>query len=89
MPEYETKSEKQKEQLEPKKPEKIFKAGGVVANVWKNQSEKGYFRVVEIQRAYKDNDGEFKHTHTMRLNDLPKLELVCREAYTYLLSQQQ
>ncbi len=69
-------------------PEKKFRAGGVVATVWKNvqkNKEGKEFEVysINVDRTYKDGD-EFKQTSSMKVNDLPKLALVANEAYAYL-----
>lgn len=69
-------------------PEKKFRAGGVVATVWKNtqkNKEGKDFEVysINVDRTYKDGD-EFKQTSSMKVNDLPKLALVANEAYAYL-----
>lgn len=70
-------------------PEKKFMAGAVSASIWLNegksqQGEDVEFRTVSVQRAYKDKAGEWQHTATFRVNDLPKLALVCGKAYEYL-----
>ncbi len=69
-------------------PEKKFRAGGVVATIWKNKQknkEGKEFEVysINVDRTYKDGD-EFKQTSSMKVNDLPKLALVANEAYAYL-----
>lgn len=69
-------------------PEKKFRAGGVVATVWKNTQENKEgkpFEVysINVDRTYKDGD-EFKQTSSMKVNDLPKLALVANEAFAYL-----
>lgn len=69
-------------------PEKKFRAGGVVATVWKNtqkNKEGKEFDVhsINVDRTYKDGD-EFKQTSSMKVNDLPKLALVADQAFKYL-----
>ena len=69
-------------------PEKKFRAGGVVATIWKNKQknkEGKEFEVysINVDRTFKDGD-EFKQTSSMKVNDLPKLALVANEAYAYL-----
>ena len=44
------------------------------------------FRNVAVERNYKDKEGNWKSTNTFRVQDLPKVELVCRQAYEYLNS---
>lgn len=71
------------------KPIKKFQAGGVSAAVWKNtlqlsSGREGTVLSVTLDRAFKNSDGEWQHTGSMRLNDLPKAILVLTQAYTYM-----
>ena len=71
-------------------PEKKFSTGGLSATVWENQgtSKSGddvSFRTVYLQRRYKDKNGEWQSTNTLRINDLPKASLVLQKAYEYLV----
>ncbi len=70
------------------KPEKVFRAGGISATVWKNTSKVNgkdvEYRTINIDRSYKDKEEKWKTTSSMRINDLPKVELVARKAYEYL-----
>ena len=72
------------------KPNKKFKAGAVTAAVWANemndrQGNKFSVYTVAFDRNYKDRDGNWKSTNSMRVNDIPKLRLVAYEAYEYLV----
>ena len=72
------------------KPEKKFKAGAVSATVWANEMRdkqgKGFLvYTVAFDRAYMDRDGKWKSTSSLRVNDIPKLQLVAQEAYEYLV----
>ena len=74
-------------------PEIKFSAGPIQATVWKNagHSKTGddvEYRTITLQRRYKDKDGEWKSTNSMRLNDLPKASLVLQKAYEYLVLRQ-
>ena len=71
-------------------PEKRFSTGALVASVWENEgkSKSGdevSFRTVSLQRRYKDKNGEWQSTNTLRINDLPKASLVLQKAYEYLV----
>ena len=69
-----------------KQPEKKFKAGAVSATIWKNNSEKGDFSSIQLDRAYKDNkDNTWKHTNSFNASDLPKAIVVLNKAYEYLV----
>jgi hypothetical protein len=72
-------------------PEKKFSTGAVTATVWQNQGknkttgEETTFRTVSFQRRYKDKDGNWQSTNTLRVNDLPRASLVLQKAYEYLV----
>ena len=70
-------------------PEKKYKAGPVTATIWKNEATrkdgtKGEFFTVQIDRNYKDKEGNWKSTNSMRVNDLPRAVLVLNKAYEFL-----
>lgn len=71
------------------KPEKRFKCGGCEAAVFENQREVNgkqvVFKKVSFQKRYKDPNGEWKTTHSLDINDLPKASLVLSKAYEYLV----
>lgn len=71
------------------KPEKRFRAGAISATVWKNAGQKDgklvEFRTVSLQRVYKDKEGVWKNTTSLRVSDLPKASLVLNKAYEYLV----
>ncbi len=71
-------------------PEKKFSTGALTATVWQNQGkgkigEPVQFRTVSFQRRYKDKNGVWQSTSTLRINDLPKASLVLEKAYEYLV----
>lgn len=71
-------------------PEARFTAGAISATVWQNSSpgkdgKQMSYSTVSLQRSYKDRDGSWKHTSSMRLNDLPKARLVLSKAYEFLV----
>jgi len=75
-------------------PEKRFSCGGVSATVWSNNGtskagEAVSFRTVSFQRRYKDKVGDWKTSHNLRTNDLPKAALVINEAYKFLVMKGQ
>lgn len=69
-------------------PEKKFVAGGISATVWANEKELNGAPVavhtISLQRTYKDRDGQWKQSASMRINDIPKAQLVLEKAYEYL-----
>jgi len=73
------------------KPVKQFRAGGVSAAVWSNPSvgEDGVerqFMTVTLDRRYKDKDGNWQSSDSLRANDIPKAVLVLKKAYDYVVT---
>ena len=72
-------------------PEKKFSTGAITATIWKNNGtskqngESVEFRTIQLDRRYKDKEGNWKSTSSLRLNDLPKASLVLDKAYEYLV----
>ncbi|RMF05155.1 hypothetical protein D6764_05410 [Candidatus Woesearchaeota archaeon] len=75
------------------KPEMRFKAGSITATIWKNEQETGEKRfsyyTVSLDRNYRDKNGSWQKTNSMRINDLPKAALVLNKAYDYLATKQE
>ncbi len=71
------------------KPEKKFRAGAVSATIWKNEGQKGpksfSFHTISLERSYKDQQGNWKTTSSLRLGDLPRAKLVLNKAFEYLV----
>ncbi len=68
------------------RPLKKFRAGPVVATVWNNHAKdgEGEYKTVSFERGYKDKDGAWKTTSTLRVHDLPRASLVLRKAYEFI-----
>lgn len=76
---------KGREMMEAKnKPVKVFRAGGVKVTVWNNPTEKGDMLNAVLIRSYKDKDGTWKETASLRHNDVPKAVLVLNKVYEYM-----
>ncbi|MBN2423178.1 hypothetical protein JXB41_08200 [Candidatus Woesearchaeota archaeon] len=75
--------------VKPNIPERKFRAGSVTATIWKNVVEKENtpveYRTISFERHYKDKNGEWQSSNTLRINDLPKAMLVIDKAYEYLV----
>jgi len=67
------------------KPIRRYKAGGISLSVFKNDRKVNgqdvEFHSFQLQRAYKDRDGQWQNTSSMGINDLPKAELLLNKAY--------
>jgi hypothetical protein len=73
-----------------KLPLKKFRIGSISATVWENdgKNQDGQsvtFKTVNFERSYKDSNGVWQTTTTLRTGDLPKAALVINKAYEYLL----
>ncbi|USN45795.1 MAG: hypothetical protein H6502_01535 [Candidatus Woesearchaeota archaeon] len=67
-----------------------FRAGSISATIWENigKNDKGEtvsYRTVSFGRGYKDANGNWQTTTSLRLQDLPKASLVLSKAYEYLV----
>lgn len=67
-------------------PLKKFRAGAICATVWTNKAKDGEseYKTVSLERGYKDKDGAWHHTGSLRSADLPRAALVLSKAYEYL-----
>jgi hypothetical protein len=74
-----------------KLPEKKFSTGAICATIWKNNGKNNKtgepveFRTIQIDRRYTDKEGNWQTTNSLRLNDLPKAQLVLQKSYEYLV----
>ena len=71
-------------------PEKKFRAGAISATVWLNtsQSKEGEptsFRTISLERGYKDKNDIWQNTNSMRVGDLPKVQILLGKAYEYII----
>ena len=73
------------------KPEVSFKVGAVRAAIFRNTIQRGAQTVsigkVILEVRYKDKDGQWKSTHSMSANELPKAILALQKAYEYLMTK--
>ena len=74
------------------KPEMEFKVGAIRAAIWTNprQSKDGsifHSHRVIVERTYKDMHGNFKSTHSLDTNDIPKAILALKKTYDYLMTK--
>jgi len=73
--------------MEKNQPKKKFNAGAVSATVWENQAtnkttgQPVSYNTISLQRGYKDKDGNWQSTNSLRVADIPKAILVLQKAY--------
>ena len=69
-------------------PEITFRHGSCSASVFENQfdrdDEKITIRSVSFQRSYRDKEGIWQTTSSLKVNDIPKAVLVLNKAYEFL-----
>lgn len=69
--------------------EKRIQVGACSASVFVNEVETPDgvvpMRNVVLQRAYKDKDGQYQHTNSYGINDIPKAMLALSKAYEHLV----
>ena len=69
-------------------PEKRFKCGACEAAIFENEIKRNgkavKLKKVAIQKRYKNADEEWKSTHSLDKNDIPKMILALSKAYEYL-----
>ncbi|MBS3126819.1 hypothetical protein J4228_01490 [Candidatus Woesearchaeota archaeon] len=75
-------------------PEKKFRAGAISATVWLNKGQgingaAAEYRTISIERSYTDKDGRWQSTNSLRVNDLPKANVVLQKAYEFLVFKEQ
>lgn len=75
--------------LDKNKPEKKFRASPITATIWVNEvankdGEKSFYRTISLERTFKDKDGSWQKTHSLRASDLPKANLVLSKSYEYI-----
>ena len=72
-------------------PEISFKVGAVRAAIFRNTMQRGTKTInigkVILEVRYRDKDGQWKSTHSMSANELPKAILALQKAYEYLMTK--
>jgi hypothetical protein len=76
-----------------KHPEQKFRAGGVSATIWLNsrveEGKKISFRTVSFEKNYKDKEGNWQTTSSLRVSDLPKARLVLDKAHEFIVLKEE
>lgn len=71
----------------PNAPEKKFRIGYITANVWKNDGTDRPFYTVDVQRTYKDGDGNLQNTSSLNAADLLNAAFLLQKANNWILEQ--
>ena len=64
-------------------PEKTIRCGGIQIAIWSNETSKGTFQSITIDKSYKDKE-EWKRTKSYKASDLVKIQLGISKALEYL-----
>jgi hypothetical protein len=64
-------------------PEHTVKVGGIQLSIWNNETSKGTFQSITIDKSYKSGE-EWKRTKSFKPTDLVKLQLGITEVLKYL-----
>ena len=64
-------------------PEKTIKVGGIQLAIWTNETTKGTFQSITIDKSYKDGE-TWKHTKSLKPSDLVKVQLGITKVLEYL-----
>ena len=71
-------------------PEIVFRHGTCRASVFENEYKRGSesfsVKSVAFQHSYRDKNGEWQTSNSLRANDIPKAILVLEKAYDYVTS---
>lgn len=58
------------------------RAGALSATVWMHRNSEGKeWHTVSLQRYYTDSEGNPQYSHSLRMDDLPKISFVIKEVY--------
>lgn len=67
---------------------KHIRAGCVEVTVWENGKGEKVYKSVTLQKNYKDRDGNWQRTASLKANDIPKAIVALEKAYeTIILSR--
>lgn len=74
---------------EKKKAPEHIKSGAVDCAIWTNEAKDKQgkpieYQTVQVNRSYKDKNGEWQKTDSFRASDIPKVMLVLGKAYEKL-----
>ncbi len=65
------------------KPEKTVKCGGIQLAIWSNETTKGTFHSITIDKSYKDG-ADWKSTKSLKPADLVKVQIGITKVLEYL-----
>ena len=69
------------------KPDHV-RVGSIEVAIWTNNSGKGDYKSVTMQRSYKDKDDKWQKTGSLKVNDIPKAVLALQKAYEKIVMKE-
>ena len=69
------------ERSEAREPAEVIRDGFLKASIWRNESEKGSYYATTFARTYRDEQGNYRDSHSYVGTDLLKLSELARAAY--------
>ncbi len=66
---------------EPNAPRDVLRDGNLKASIWRNESEKGPFYSVTLNRVYRDNQDELRDSNSFSGTDLLRVSELARKTY--------
>ena len=70
--------------MEGNKPNLVMTAGVLRCAVWENSNSRRAWQSVQLTRRYKDKDGEWKSTNSLRVQDLNNAASLLETVYMKL-----
>src|SRR5256885_10652628 len=68
------------------KPVHSVRHRNIKASIWKNETSNGSMYNVTVVRSYRDDNGEWKDSHSMGYDDLMNVAALMYEAHAYISS---
>lgn len=82
---FDFKSQKENSRM----PIKSLRAGALQVAIWENENvidgTARKFQTASFERRYKDRNGQWQSTNSLRVNDLPKAAMLLSKAYEYMI----
>ena len=66
-----------------------FRNGVLQVTIWRNSGENGNWYSVTHSRSYKDGDGNWKQTESLKFDDLLPMAKLFDSAHTWITNQHQ
>lgn len=65
---------------------KHMRMGCIEVTIWENENGTRIYKNATLQKNYKDKDGNWRKTGSLKANDIPKAIVVLEKAYEDMVS---